>query len=299
MRTGIFAMAASLVAVTFGTEEGFTEITEPMTSEVTHFRAANALTPSSANSFSLLTYNVAGLPDPISASVPSVNNPIISGLLNAYELVLVQEDFAYHDELSSKARHPFRSTPMPSKIHMQSDGLNRYSVFPSSDVLRHPWSSCNGYILGANDCLADKGFSMSRVTLGKGLSVDVYNLHADAGDDPDDAKARESEFSQLAETIAEYSAGRAVIVAGDTNLKLNFKSDLHILNVFLESTGLSDACHALDCKTESIDRVFYRSSKAVNLDPQSWRIAKEFVDADGLDLSDHRAIAVEFEWSPN
>jgi|TARA_B100001964_G_scaffold232646_1_gene288725 hypothetical protein len=296
MRTSIFAMAASLVAVTFGAEEKFTDIAEPLRSEVTHFRAASALAPSSANTFSLLTYNVAGLPDPISASVPSVNTPIISGLLNAYELVLVQEDFAYHEELSSRARHPFQSAIMPSRLHMQSDGLNRYSVFPSSDVLRHRWASCNGYILGANDCLADKGFSVSRIELGEGLSVDVYNLHADAGDDPDDAKARRSEFSQLAETIAEYSVGRAVIVAGDTNLKLNFQSDLHILDAFLESTGLSDACHTLGCRTESIDRVFYRGSKSVNLHPQTWRIATEFVDANGLDLSDHRAIAVEFEW---
>ena len=56
--------------------------------------------------FLALTYNVAGLPEPLSGSQPSVNIPQISPLLNSYDLVLVQEDFWYHNELKAQINHP-------------------------------------------------------------------------------------------------------------------------------------------------------------------------------------------------
>ena len=56
--------------------------------------------------FSVLSYNVAGLLEGLSQSQPSVFIPMISPLLNNYDLVLAQEDFFYHDDLSSQATHP-------------------------------------------------------------------------------------------------------------------------------------------------------------------------------------------------
>ena len=50
--------------------------------------------PSAASgSFTALTYNVAGLPEQISGSSPEANSPLISPLLNGYDLVLLQEDW--------------------------------------------------------------------------------------------------------------------------------------------------------------------------------------------------------------
>src|SRR3954464_1761273 len=49
--------------------------------------------------FRLLTYNVAGLPQVVSPSTPRQNIPLVSPLLNAYDVVLVQEDFSYHELL--------------------------------------------------------------------------------------------------------------------------------------------------------------------------------------------------------
>ena len=58
---------------------------------------------------SVLSYNVAGLPAGISSSEPDVNTPIISPLLNDYDIVLVQEDFIYHRDLARDAEHTFHS----------------------------------------------------------------------------------------------------------------------------------------------------------------------------------------------
>ncbi|MEC9465418.1 MAG: endonuclease [Myxococcota bacterium] len=297
MRTSVFAMATSLIAVSFSGEGGLEDGQTPFESEITGALSSNSLTPPSSTRFSVLTYNVAGLPDPISQATPSINHPKISGLLNGYEVVLVQEDFAYHQSLSAGARHPFQSTPMPPRFRFQSDGLNRYSVFPTSKVTRHRWQSCNGIVFGANDCLADKGFSVSRLELTEGITLDLYNLHADAGDDPLDAAARRSEFDQLAQVIETYSEGHAVIVAGDTNLKVELVQDRSIFHAFLEKTQLTDTCHAVACRLESIDRILYRSSANLHLEPSDWRVAEEFVDERGQNLSDHPAIAVDFTWT--
>ena len=44
-------------------------------------------------SFSLLSYNVAGLPEGLSQSNPEANAPTISKLLGDYDVVVTQEDF--------------------------------------------------------------------------------------------------------------------------------------------------------------------------------------------------------------
>ena len=62
-------------------------------------------------------------------------------------------------------------------------------------------------------------FSVGRHELAPGVVIDVYNLHADAGGGAGDEAARAAQFVQLAAFMSGYSAGNAVIVAGDTNLK--------------------------------------------------------------------------------
>ena len=61
-------------------------------------------------SFSLLTYNVAGLPEGLSSSRPSVNMALISKLLNRYDLALVQEDLPTAVSCAAPSRI---STPRP------------------------------------------------------------------------------------------------------------------------------------------------------------------------------------------
>ena len=98
--------------------------------------------------FSLLTYNVAGLPQGISSSDPEAHIPQISPLLNDYDIVLAQEDFWYHAELSADAEHPHQSDPYsddPKKKGI-GDGLNRFSDFPFEPVERVQWYDCHGQL---------------------------------------------------------------------------------------------------------------------------------------------------------
>ena len=65
-------------------------------------------------SFSLLSYNVAGLPEGLSQSNPEANAPTISKLLGDYDVVVTQEDFGFYtDVLRADAPQRNMSTPHP------------------------------------------------------------------------------------------------------------------------------------------------------------------------------------------
>ena len=242
-----------------------------------------------------LTYNVAGLPQFVSQANPQRNTPLISPLLNAYELVLVQEDFWYHADLDRDARHPFRSTPLTTHTTLVNDGLNTFSNTPFVDFTRVRWGTFHGIWSNGNDGLSSKGFTAARHELHPGVFVDVYDLHADAGGDQGDIDARVQQYAQLAAFMATYSAGKAVIVGGDTNLRDRRPRDMQTLADFMGACGLQDAARTLG-KPESIDRFLFRSSSELLITPVSWRFADEFVDAGGAALSDHEAVHVDFEW---
>lgn len=246
--------------------------------------------------FTLLTYNVAGLPEMFSPSNPSRNIPLVSPLLNRYDVALVQEDFSYHRELIQATQHPFRSRPMRPRSFV-GDGLSQFSRFDFPSVHRVRWEHCNGIVRHATDCLADKGFTFSEVRLAPATHVHLYNLHADAGAGSLDIEARSQNFEQLARYIAEHSRSQAVIVAGDTNLRASHhRDDAETLASFIETVGLRDACDPQVTPEEQIDRVLFRSSAELELgEPRCWNDLG-FVDARGEGLSDHPAIGVSLRW---
>ena len=246
--------------------------------------------------FSILTYNVAGLPQGISGSNPETNIPMISPLLNAYDVVLLQEDFWYPAELAAQATHPHKSTSKKATTAAIADGLNRYTVMPFEDLQRVQWVACFGELTNASDCLAEKGFSVSTLVLADGVIAHVYNHHAEAGGSPGDNEARKAGIEQLAAFIIEHSIGQAVILAGDTNLHGMDAEDEPVLQALMEATGLVDVCRHLQCPEESIDRVLFRSSDGLTLTPTLWARPTEFVDDEGKDLSDHRPVHVNIDW---
>jgi hypothetical protein len=245
----------------------------------------------------LLTYNVAGLPQLVSSSDPKVNVGLISPLLNHYDVALVQEDFSYHSQLSAHSAHTFRSEPMRHSLALMPDGLNWFSRFALGWLHRVRWVQCNGYLGAASDCLADKGFSFSEVTLASGVSVDVYNLHAEAGGSTSDIEVRRGNFEQLAAYVRTRSRERPIIVAGDTNLRMSVPRDVETLERFLAATGLRDACRRFGCGEERLDRVFFGGSPSIELDVLGWWTDRRFVDIEGSPLSDHPAVGVELSWS--
>ncbi len=266
--------------------------------------------------FDMLTYNVAGLPEVLSGSNPSVNQVLISPLLNAYDLVLTQEDFAnpdppledirvYHDDLISAVDFPYLSTPQMPPMGtdpdhpdaLLGDGLNFMSRLPLGPVDRVTWDDCMGILDHASDCLATKGFARTSVELASGVTVDVYDLHADAGGAPEDQAARAGNFAQLAAFIETHSAGRAVIVGGDMNLHTDRPVDGDVWRAFLAATGLRDVCDVVDCGADAdvIDKIAFRSDDAVELTPRSHVFERErFTRDDGEPLSDHDPLHVRF-----
>lgn len=262
-----------------------------------------------------LSYNVAGLPADLSGSEPDVHTPLIAPLLNGYELVLLQESWktpdpnplvptrVYHEILEAGSLHPFRSVSAPLPLGtdpfrpaaLVSDGLNQFANFPFDDVVREPWSTCHA---SAADCLALKGFAMARTTLAPGVTVDVYDLHMEAGGDPEDEAARDAGVTQLSSFIQTVSAGRPVIVGGDFNLHTDEEPDATQYERFLDETGLADVCATLACPSPGrIDKFAFRSGGSVSLEPLEWRFETDvFVREDDAPLSDHDALAVRFAW---
>lgn len=275
--------------------------------------------PATADTLSVLTYNVAGLPAEVSGSDPVANHPQISPLLNAYDLVLVQEDFAYHDLLVADLQHPYQSIKdtNPGELGVGfGDGLNTFSQWPFQNFTRVTWDECFGFLENASDCLTPKGLSFQRHVLAPGAFLDVYNWHADAGGAPEDQAARRSNTRQLYAEIGTRSAGHAVLVMGDTNSRYTREGD--VLPEMLDAVELEDVWIELErggvrpelgpsltaaCATdpssgdcERVDKIMYRSSEWVQLEPTLHEVPDElFSDSEGEPLSDHAPVHAVFE----
>ncbi|MFJ9097162.1 jacalin-like lectin [Streptomyces sp. NPDC102405] len=281
--------------------------------------AAPSATAADSGSFSVLSYNVAGLPEAISsASTPRESSTTAIGQRIApYDIVHVEEDFNYHAYLyAGDTNHAYR-TPTSGGAGIGS-GLNTLSKIPydSDDFERAHWNSCQ---VDSGDCLTPKGFTFMRERLAEGVYVDFYNLHTNAGTNDGDLASRADNLNQLTAFIQAHSAGNAVVVMGDTNTRYTRSGDT--IAEFAAANGLTDpwvqlvrggtppakGSDALVCDQtgptvpntcEVVDKVLYRSSRLVSLNATSYNNehAKFLTDA-GLMLSDHDPISVGFTWS--
>jgi hypothetical protein len=77
-----------------------------------------------------------------------------------------------------------------------------------------------------------------RLRIDEGVYIDFYNLHGDAGNEPEDFDARRSEWTQLADYINANSAGNPVLVFGDTNARYYPIQDS--IPLISQQTGLTD-----------------------------------------------------------
>lgn len=205
------------------------------------------MTKAQTEEFTISTLNVDGLPTtllfiPLNIGGPGEKwTPKISEYLasKAYDLVAVQENFSYHNELCSRLDgdylHDAWSGPMTvDKLgsvdpeRMPFDGLN---LFWRKDITGQrtdsvKWErSCGGLLDHCSDSLATKGFRRYELTLKGGAELVVYDLHADAtsesdeltGKDLPDRQARYHEMVQLRSHILDRLDKRPVIVLGDFN----------------------------------------------------------------------------------
>ncbi len=241
----------------------------------------------------LITYNVAGLPQGISKSNPEKNIPIISPMLNAFDLVVVQEDFYYQDQLRKEVALAHKSEPQrKGSISVFGDGLNRFSSLPWKEFKRVAYQKCWGA-----DCGAQKGTSVALTELAEGVEVDIYNTHLEAGSQQKDNEARENGVDILLATIKSRSPGRALIVAGDFNLKYKDGGhDVKMLQRLIKEGGLTQVCETLKCGDDRVDRIFYRDSADLTWTPLKRTVDTTFVDAKGVELSDHEPLSARLRW---
>ncbi|KAH8823047.1 Endonuclease/exonuclease/phosphatase [Flagelloscypha sp. PMI_526] len=275
---------------------------------------------SSSGTFNVLSMNVAGLPsilNPNEGGDKTTNTMIIGQRMAqyAYNLIHVQEDFNYHATLYQYDNHTYR-TATSGGVPFGS-GLNTLATSSWIDDERIKWNTCSD--ASESDCLTPKGFTFMRWQVTTGVYIDAYNLHADAGTETEDLSARASNLNQVASYIATNSVGNAVLVFGDTNSRYTRTGD--IVPSFISQTATTDAwvklvrggvnpiagTDALLCPDttvptstacETVDKVFFRSSKALTLTATSFVYdTSRFLNSTGGMLSDHHPVRVEFTWT--
>jgi len=268
--------------------------------------------PTIDGSFNILSYNVGGLPAIISSSSPAEYTHQISPKLNNYDIVNVQEDFGYNDELTSSIDFPYQ-TEFSGNVPL-GDGLMTFSKFPLCVSTRVAWKDTHGFITNGADQMIPKGFLYSSVEIKPGYFIDIYNLHTDADTDEGSLAARRSNMAQLAEYINERSAGKAVIVFGDTNSRYtregdNFDEsllipcnlkDAWVQNVkggIAPTKGESLMVDQLGQQGEVVDKIWFRSGRNIEINAATFELLQtEFTDINGNQLSDHYPITARIDY---
>ena len=260
---------------------------------------------------SILSYNTHGLLAWIARDDPARRFPLIGTRARAYDLAFFQEVFLedYYARLGLNSDTGWQSYrgngPRPGPLGLMEavcgwcgSGLAGAAAARLSvvSVDRRPFGSCAGKLRGAHDCWATKGILFLRLRLPNGAEIDAYDLHMDAGDRGADYRVRRGQIAVLREEVERRSQERAVIVAGDFNLKQNVDRDQLLLEEFRRAAGLTDARArpAAPHWNEVIDYILFRSGAKTSLALLEAGEALEFVDERGTPLSDHPAVYARF-----
>ena len=271
---------------------------------------------------SVLSYNVHGISWLFAKDNPNDRAAAIGWLANRYDVVLLQEDFEYHDEIGRQMTgtvairgNGMRGDPrlvlakivlLPFEIALPDfsmpygSGLSMYVSRDTGDIVdkaRHRYDICSGWFEKSFDCWATKGALRVRVRLENGAEVDVYNTHLDAGQTNKGIEARERQLNHLVRWIERDSKGRAVVVGGDFNSALSRMENVEAMRSFKGRTGLVDLGAGPDLpQWPRRDFLFARDGDHVVLDVVDSGEALEFVNR-GRALSDHPAAFARFEVS--
>jgi endonuclease/exonuclease/phosphatase family metal-dependent hydrolase len=276
-----------------------------------------------AVTFSLLSYNVHGISWLFAKDNPQDRMITVGWLANRYDVVLLQEDFEYHDEIGKQmtgvtavrgngmrldprlvltkvALLPFELL-LPDFSFPYGSGLSAFVNKSAAKVVetrRYKFDDCSGWFDRSADCWATKGVLIVRLRFENGAEVDVYNTHLDAGQAPSAMDVRADQLSELIELVNRESAGRAVIVAGDFNTALDRMENVEAMRLFKQATGLVDAGAGPDLpQWVRRDFIFARDGDTVSLNLTASGEALEFVNRNRA-LSDHPAAYTRFEVQP-
>lgn len=286
--------------------------------------ATAGTTQTTSGDLSILSMNVAGLPEALQNNDEPGDKTTNSELIGTYfaeydfDVIHVQEDFNYHSYIYGNDDHPYRTATSGGAAI--GSGLNTLANFPWVDFTRVTWDTCSN--IDSADCLTPKGFTFMRVQVAASGDnstasyADFYNLHADAGTTDADEAARDSNINQVLSYAEAWSAGNAVVIFGDTNSRYSRTADTAVRSLL--GAGFADAwvqverggvvptaetlCvnpQAADNSTcETVDKVFYRSSPLLALEATSFMyVGTWFLQTDGNVTTDHNPVNVNFTWT--
>ena len=298
----------------------------------------------------LVTYNIDGLPEKIDLNdLPWIFKPIawiyklikgtsiifINDNYNKVEcskyiskclaesnadIIAVQEDFYYHNELMSDLQDYncgktyditkiFKNIKWLPYPHFKIDGLNllvkkNTIQINSEDIV--PWKKSYGYFKHANDKVTTKGFRFYSITIDNIIDLDIYVLHMDADfyhpenclDVSKDLKARKYQLNQLVNYINNKKSADPIIIMGDTNSYEKYSWDIdNINNDLITPINNIPELHIEEAlPNKDVDKIFYINN---DLSPFKIEMVKCYYDMSFNDqlgkLSDHNPFIAEFK----
>ena len=250
----------------------------------------------------ILVYNTHGLPEIFINDNPKKRFPIIGEKTQDYDISLLQEDYSHHEELSSglaKESIAIRGG-MGSRLlcpFCTGSGLTSVFNLPENwtvEVENKTFQTCSGWLKGANDCFAYKGFQIIKITLPSNKEFFIINTHMDAGRRNSDRSSRKKQLEHIVSTISQRTTTKALIVAGDLNLHSKNPEDVKLLKKFKKELKLTDAFtgQKISEKWSVLDYILYRPGNEVEFKIISVGEDESFVTEEGS-LSDHPALFIE------
>ena len=250
----------------------------------------------------ILVYNTHGLPEIFISDNPKKRFPVIGKKTQDFNISLLQEDYSHHEELSSglaKESLAIRGGLGGRLICPFCTGSGLTSVFnlPKNwtvDVENQTYDTCSGWLRGANDCFAYKGFQIIKITLPSNKRFFIVNTHMDAGKRDSDRAARKKQLEHIISTIKQKATTEALIVAGDLNLNSKNPEDVKLLENFKEELRLTDSFtgHKISKKWTILDYILYKQGEESEFKIISVGEDESFVTEEGP-LSDHPALIIE------
>ena len=250
----------------------------------------------------ILVYNTHGLPGLFISDNPKKRFPVIGKKTQDFNISLLQEDYSHHEELLSglaKESLAIRGGLGSRLMCPLCTGSGLTSVFnlPKNwtvEVENQTYETCSGWLRGANDCFAYKGFQIIKITLPSNKRFFIVNTHMDAGKRDSDRAARKKQLEHIISTMKQRATTEALIVAGDLNLNSKNPEDVKLLENFKKELKLTDSFtgHKISKKWTILDYILYKQGEELEFKIISVGEDESFVTEEGP-LSDHPALIIE------
>ncbi|MDY5876925.1 MAG: hypothetical protein SPJ79_04980 [Prevotella sp.] len=300
--------------------------------------------------FTACALNIDGLPQTMAGITVNGDGPGAEGtqaigqyIVNkGIDILGLSEDFNYNGDLIVGLDNNYQmgtwrgridASGIFSGLHFNTDGLmfllkNQNSSGQNMSYSNETWvqweESLGGLSNGANENV-DKGYRFYTVNLGDNVKIDVYILHMNTAEGPDQIALQDRQLTQLANAILANGDGRPKLVIGDTNCRYTrnkvvdnlitpLSASYDIKDVWVEKFRngtapdytpdvdddivVSDKTNSKAYETgEIVDKIFYLNPKGGNL---SFTLNDLVFDADnykkenGSLLGDHVPVIATF-----